>query len=337
MSRRRVSVLVAIMAALVWAPSSVLAAAPNRLSQASVTPTSGETSTVFVVTVRYRSAAGNPATAVRLTAGGQVSAMTLVSGTTTDGMWRGTAVLPPGDWDLTVAATVAQGAQPSLSAGTVTVAGASTQPPTVIGNDPSSTAPPSGGGGGQASSPAPQPVATPGPGTASTPAPAGNSPGAAPSQPPTRPVGGAAPAGPGRRGGAPARSPRADPAGSSDGAQRSDAASPSSSGTPAQGRESGDLGLFMMIGTLAVGVVALLGSAWVFAAARRDRRAFADPGVMAAAIVDQRALRRARLRSADDPILAAMGLPDEDAAPGAAPTSGAKSAGSRGRRRTPKR
>ena len=64
MSRRRVSVLVAILAALVWAPSSVFAAAPNQLSQASVTPASGGTSTVFVVTVRYRSTAGNPATAV---------------------------------------------------------------------------------------------------------------------------------------------------------------------------------------------------------------------------------------------------------------------------------
>ncbi len=338
MSRRRVSVLVAILAALVWAPSSVLAASPNRLSQASVTPTSGETSTVFVVTVRYRSTAGNPATAVTLTAGGQVSAMVLVSGTATDGKWMGTAVLPPGEWDITVAATVEQGAQPSLSAGTVSVAGGSTQPPTVIGNDPSSTAPPSGGGGGQVSSPAPQPVATPRPGAASTPAPARNNPEAAPSQPPTRPVGGAAaPAGPGRHGAAPARSPRADPADSSNGAQRSDPASPSSSGTPAQGRESGDLGLFMMIGTLAVGVVALLGSAWIFAATRRDREALTDPGVMAAAIVDQRAMRRARLRSADDPILAAMGLPDDDTAPGAAPPARAKSAGSRGRRRTSKR
>ena len=109
MSRRRVSVLVAILAALVWAPSSVLAASPNRLSQATVTPTSGETSTVFVVTVRYRSTAGNPATAVTLTAGGQVSAMVLVSGTATDGKWMGTAVLPPGEWDITVAATVEQG------------------------------------------------------------------------------------------------------------------------------------------------------------------------------------------------------------------------------------
>ena len=67
MSRRRVAALLAIMAALAGAPSSVSAALPNQLSQASVTPLSGDTSTVFVVTVRYRSAAGHPATAVTST------------------------------------------------------------------------------------------------------------------------------------------------------------------------------------------------------------------------------------------------------------------------------
>ena len=39
MSRRRVTVLLAIMAALAGAPSSVSAAHPNQLAQASVTPT----------------------------------------------------------------------------------------------------------------------------------------------------------------------------------------------------------------------------------------------------------------------------------------------------------
>lgn len=100
----------------------------------------------------------------------------------------------------------------------------------------------------------------------------------------------------------------------------------------------------MVMGTLAVGMVALVGSAWIFMAGRRDRRAAAlaggapvsDLGGRAAAIAEQRALRRARLRSADDPILAAMGLPDEDASPGAA-ASHRRPPTSRTRRRSPKR
>ena len=139
MSRRRVAVLLAIMAALAGAPSSVSAAPPNQLSQASVTPSPATRSTLFVVTVRYRSPAGNPASAVSVNAGGQVTAMTLVSGTATDGIWSGTATLPPGDWDITVEASVATGSQPSLLAGTVSVAGAYGAALTVIGNHPSST------------------------------------------------------------------------------------------------------------------------------------------------------------------------------------------------------
>ncbi len=77
MSRRRVTVMVAILAALVGAPSSVFGAHPNQLSQASVTPASGGTSTLFVVTVRYRSPR-NPATAVTAKRRRRMTAMTLV-------------------------------------------------------------------------------------------------------------------------------------------------------------------------------------------------------------------------------------------------------------------
>jgi hypothetical protein len=78
---------------------------------------------------------------------------------------------------------------------------------------------------------------------------------------------------------------------------------------------------------LAIGAVALVGTVWVVMAGRRDRRATSaslepppsDPSAIAAAIIEQRALRHARLRSPDDPILAAMGLPDEEAASGPQP------------------
>ena len=182
MSRRRAAALLAIMAALTGAPSSVSAALPNQLSQASVTPPSGETSTVFVVTVRYQSAAGHPATTVSIDAGGQLTAMTLVSGTTTDGTWLGTTTLPPGDWDITVEASVARGSEPSLLAGTVSVAGA-TAPHSTGGDALSSAIGPGGEGGGASSSPAPHPAATAAPTARGTPAPALSSTAAAPSQP----------------------------------------------------------------------------------------------------------------------------------------------------------
>lgn len=334
MSRRRVAALLAIMAALAWAPSSVSAAPPNQLSQASVTPLSGDTSTVFVVTVRYRSAAGNPATAVSANAGGRVIALALVSGTATDGTWLGTTTLPPGIWDITVEASVATGSEPSLLAGTVSVAGPTAPPSTKDGNTPSSATGPGEVGSGPSSSPAPQPAATAVPTARVTPAPAMSSTAAAPSQPPIGPAHGvAAPAGPGR-GEAPVRPPRANRAGSS-AAQLSASASPGVAGTTAPGQDSGDLGILMLLGTLAFGAVALIGSAWLLVASRRDRRAATEPGVDAAAIVDQRARRRARLRSTDDPILAAMGLPDEDSS-AASPHPGS-SPRNRGRRRTPKR
>ena len=266
MSRRRVAVLLAILAALAGAPSSVSAALPNRLSQASVTPLSGDPSTVFVVTVRYRSAAGNPANAVSVNAGGQLTAMTLVSGTATDGTWSGTTNLPPGAWDITVEASVATGPQPSLLAGTVSVAGAAASPAANGGNAPSKSDGPDGEGGGPGPSPVPQPAATSAPTAMATLAPTMRRTAVAPSQPPTGPARGVAPAGPGRSGEAPARPPRANRTSSSVGAQVSASATPGDPGTTAPRQDSGDLGLAMLIGTLTVGVV---GAARVGVAARR--------------------------------------------------------------------
>ena len=168
-------------------------------------------------------------------------------------------------------------------------------------------------------SPAPQPAATP--------APAPGHPGAGQEQrrrplprsrPPGRLRGAAAPAGPGTRRRAPARSPRADPADSSNGAQRSAPASPGAAGTPARAESRATSGPHddrhpgsRRGGAARVGLDLRRGAARSPSGHRSWRHA--------AAIVDQRALRRARLRSADDPILAAMGLPDEDATAGAAP------------------
>jgi hypothetical protein len=124
------------------------------------------------------------------------------------------------------------------------------------------------------------------------------------------------------------------------------APSPPASDAPATGRDDRDLGLFVLVGTLAIGAVALVGTAWVILAGRRDRRAASgpvepppsDPSEIATAIIEQRARRHARLRAPDDPIVAAMGLPQEDAAPGAgavqpAPPRRAPRSGGRSRRR----
>jgi hypothetical protein len=348
MSRRRVIVVLAIMAALAGAPSSVSAASPNELSEASVAPSSGETSTLFVISVRYVSTAGNPAAVVTADVGGQVAVLALVAGTATDGVWRGVTSLPPGSWEVTVQASVVSGPAPSLSAGTVTV-GIATNPPSPPQDEAPSFGPGPGPGGGATSSPpAAQPVPTPPAPAAASPAPARSSTKAAPSQPPTGPApGGATPARSGGSGEAHTRSPRvAKPSGGSGAAHRSPAPSSTTGVSPEPGVDDGGLGLFMLMGSLAVGMVALVGSAWVVLAGRRDRRATltagsggADPGVTAAAMVDQRALRRARLRSSDDPILAAMGLPDDHPTPSAdaAPAPRHRSPRSRGRRGRPAR
>jgi hypothetical protein len=68
--------------------------------------------------------------------------------------------------------------------------------------------------------------------------------------------------------------------------------------------------------------VAILGAGWVVIAGRRDGAeaspvpAAVEPDRAVAAIrtVDARARRRAQLRPSDDPILAALGLPDDQAA-----------------------
>ena len=345
MSLRRVTMVLAIMAALAGAPSSVSAAPPNQLSEASVAPSSGGSSTLFVVSVRYVSPAGNPAIGVTASGGGQIAVLTLFSGTATDGVWRGTITLPPGSWEVTVQANVVKGASPSMLAGTVSVGGTTGEPFPSGGEVPSFGPGPGAGGGGTSSSPAAQPAATRPPSTAASQAPARSSTAAAPSQPPTGPASsGAEPARPGRSGEAPTRSPGVRLSGASDGAQRSPDATPTMGGAPAPGRDDGGLGLFLAMGLLGVGTVALVGSAWVILAGRRDRRAITapqssatDPGVSAAAIVEQRALRRARLRSTDDPILAAMGLPDDKVTPDPVPPTRGKKARTRGRRRRPTR
>jgi hypothetical protein len=344
MAWRRVTVLLAIMAALAGAPSSVFAAAPNELLGATVAPGSGDPSTLFFVTVGYASPAGNPATAVTVQVAGGQARLALISGTHTNGIWSGTFTAPPGSWDVTVQATVTKGPQPSTSAGTITVAGEPQPPASASDDGPPSFGSGSGGGGGATlPTPAPAPATTPKPAPVATPAPARSSTAPAPSQPPTHPAPGVAAVSPGRGAESPARSPRPEADGSDDPAQRSPDASPTVGAAAGSAGDDDELNLVMFWGMLGVVAVAAVGTAWIFLAGQHDRRAAraaaepasTDPSVVAAAAVARRALRRARLRSSDDPILAAMGLPDEDSTPGVAPLPRSRTRRTGGRRRPP--
>ena len=98
------------------------------------------------------------------------------------------------------------------------------------------------------------------------------------------------------------------------------------------------LWLLLVSGIAAVGAVAMVGTGWLLAAARREREAAAeasdgsdaDPAVRAIPTVEQRALRRARLRQSDDPILAGLGLEDER--PRSGPPAATKAASPKPRR-----
>jgi hypothetical protein len=75
----------------------------------------------------------------------------------------------------------------------------------------------------------------------------------------------------------------------------------------------------------AIGVVALVGSGWLLVAGRRQPAADAvaaegDLAIRGIRSIEQRALRRARLRQDEDPILAGLGL-DDDATRAPSPRS----------------
>jgi hypothetical protein len=82
----------------------------------------------------------------------------------------------------------------------------------------------------------------------------------------------------------------------------------------------------------------MLGTAWILIAGRRDgpqpvpASSVPDPAISAIPPVEQRFLRRARLRPADDPILAALGLPDDPPAADT-PRPGRSDRGRSGKRR----
>jgi uncharacterized iron-regulated membrane protein len=79
-------------------------------------------------------------------------------------------------------------------------------------------------------------------------------------------------------------------------------------------------GAALVLGLAGLAIVAVGGSGLLVLAARRRRATTAPDGdsaaatSAAAAVVERRALRRARMRLDEDPIVAAMGLPDGESA-----------------------
>lgn len=113
------ALLVALAAAVTVPRASLHAAAPNRLSSPSVSPTSGTTSTTFGFSVHYLG--DYPATSVTAVVGSRTIALSLASGTATDGTYTGSSTLPAGTWAVTFTAVATKRNSPSISGGTVTV------------------------------------------------------------------------------------------------------------------------------------------------------------------------------------------------------------------------
>jgi hypothetical protein len=86
----------------------VAAAPPNQLASPRVAPAKGTTNTTFAFSVTFSSGQGNDPSSVTAIAGNVVIPLALVSGTASDGRYRGTAKLPAGSWNVTFQAA-AQG------------------------------------------------------------------------------------------------------------------------------------------------------------------------------------------------------------------------------------
>lgn len=328
MPGRRSVVLLAMLAALVWAPSSVSAAQPDQLSSGDALPVVGEGGLSYVLSVQYTSTTGNAAQTVSAVVAGQTISLILVSGSALDGTWVATTTLPEGTWVVTFNAATATGPQPPPTFSSVTVGAAGSSPAPAQSTDPSGTDDPSSGPG-SSGNPAPQPTVSPKPSHA------------APHRRPGRATSSPAPAvTPGRDTGThdrprPRRSSTADPSATPETEIAGGQGTPPPE--PIKQPESDGPWWVLVWVSAVVGAVALAGVGWLLLAGRRERLAAeagdgsdADLAVRAIPSVEQRALRRARLRQSDDPILAGLGL-DEDP-PRTKPRTATRAASPRPRR-----
>ena len=167
MPRALPAALLALAALLAALPTPALAV--GVLSNGTVAPTSGTTSTSFTFTVDYLSTDSpqRPAQSVWAQVGSTTVPMTKISGSGNDGTWQGSSTLPAGTWSVTFNATTADpDEQPAPLAGpSVTVSTPPTPAPTptpsptprITPTPPPVPPPPPPAG----TIPPPQPTATP--------------------------------------------------------------------------------------------------------------------------------------------------------------------------------
>jgi hypothetical protein len=337
--RLRLPVVLAVVAALLWAPSSA-SAAGNSLVSPSVSPTSGTITTVFALRVRYDGKF--PASAVSVSVAGIALPMTRVSGTAEEGTWSVSTLLPAGTWTTTFTASASKGNAASIVGPSISVAKPVADPtpaPTTAGPTPRTRGPEADDPGLPA-----QPGEPPEPGTAPAETQRDSEPPAAPgpaaSEAAKRDPGGGgggtgAPAGPatpgsspggtGDDGGdpaepAPAASPRMDrPDGSADPAAMPLSDERTDEKPPATFVEDGLLNAVLLIGLSGVAAVAIIGTALLLLGRRRSTRAEEAPLPVpdlgdTEALLERRTLRQAKVRLSDDPITSAMGVDEQVAA-----------------------
>lgn len=344
----RAGILIAFFAALLGAPCAVLAAPPNQLSAATVSPTSGSTITMFTFGVRYTSST-EAAGAVTVSVAGVTLPMPRVSGSATDGTYRVSSLLPAGSWVPTFEAYPLKGPHPTITGPQIHVGALAPSSPSLLPSPSLVDADPAGPAtAAPADDPAtPTGVAEPQPTTpASASSPPDEAPGssgepAAATQGQVEPTAGPAKAAPGGGGAAPA-APVAPAPGTTASGSPDSAASPSSgtrrSPEPGQAAPpligSDSAWTALALGVFGVATLGILAIAWMLLG-RRRRGGDNRPPLAAGAVprggtkersgtpdtptTEQllgRAARRSRLDPSDDPIVAAMGLPQRaDATP----------------------
>jgi len=311
---RRVAALLAILAALLGAPSAALAAPPNQLADGEAWPTTGTPDTVFGLSVRYVSIRGMPAVSVTAEVGTLSVPLELAAGTAVDGTWTGSTELRPGTWPVTFHADASQGPDQTISGPTLSVAAPEAPAPTASGTpggrDVQPSERPSQDGGPVDDEPSPSQDVKPGAGPRSSHGPAvaspaptsrgGNARAGSSATPDPRPRSSASPAGPR---GTPAERP------SPPMPSRSSHAAP----LPSQGDADRDIrGPLLLLGAVvSVTTVALLGTGWLLAARERGERPQpAPPGP-----ARRRRPRRRVDPGDDDPVLAALGLDQAQSEP----------------------
>lgn len=337
--RRRLPLVLATLAALMWAPS-LASAAGNGLGAPSVSPATGSITTPFTLEVAYDGRF--PAVAVSASVAGMTLPMARISGTSLAGTWSVTTLLPAGTWATSFAAVAERGNTSAVTGPTVTVSGPALPPATPVPTG--SAGPPSRG-----SEPDPGPGSTQGPGSVDpgtapveSPSDPGSSGESAPSTPspassPAATSGaGSQPSGDSLPHGVPAGTP--DPAGAGDdgsgpdpapngttGARPSEkaAVTPASSG-PADGKNSAgwaedeSVSFAVLIGVAGMAGVAILGAMLLVLGRRRAAEGGAPSAAVEAsaaeALLERRTVRQAKVRLPADPIVAAMGIDERAAA-----------------------